>query len=70
MQKIELEIDDFISYCDYKNLSKKKLASYEQTLRLFIRYLKDGNENKQCGCHHFTYTVYAVRMEVVLWKRY
>lgn len=41
MQKIELEIDDFISYCDYKNLSKKKLASYEQTLRLFIRYLKD-----------------------------
>ena len=27
------------------------------------------NENKQCGCYHFTYTVLAVRMEVVLYGR-
>lgn len=41
MEKIDLEIDDFINYCDYKNLSTKTIASYEQTLRLFIRYLQD-----------------------------
>ena len=41
MEKIDYEVDDFISYCDYKGLSTKTIASYEQTLRLFIRYLKD-----------------------------
>lgn len=41
MEKIDLEIDDFINYCDYKNLSTKTIGSYEQTLRLFIRYLQD-----------------------------
>lgn len=41
MKKIDLEIDDFINYCDYKNLSTKTIGSYEQTLRLFIRYLQD-----------------------------
>ena len=41
MQKIDFEVDDFINYCDYKNLSQKTIASYEQTLRLFARYLQD-----------------------------
>ena len=41
-EKIDLEIDDFINYCDYKNLSTKTIGSYEQTLRLFIRYLQDN----------------------------
>lgn len=41
MEKIDLEVDDFMNYCDYKNLSQKTLASYEQTLRLFIKYLQD-----------------------------
>ena len=41
MEKIDYEVDDFMNYCDYKNLSKKSMKSYEQTLRLFIRYLKD-----------------------------
>lgn len=40
MEKIDYEVDDFMNYCDYKNLSKKSMKSYEQTLRLFIRYLK------------------------------
>lgn len=42
MQKIDFEVDDFINYCDYKNLSQKTIASYEQTLRLFARYLQDN----------------------------
>lgn len=41
MKKIDYEVDDFMNYCDYKGLSKKSMKSYEQTLRLFIRYLKD-----------------------------
>ncbi len=41
MEKIDYEVDDFMNYCDYKGLSKKSMRSYEQTLRLFIRYLKD-----------------------------
>ena len=39
----------------------------------FIRYccilVFIGNENKQCGCYHFTYTVLTVRMGVVLYGR-
>ena len=41
MVKMDLEIDDFMNYCEYRNLSKKTLLSYEQTLRLFSRYLID-----------------------------
>ncbi len=41
MEKIDLEVDDFMSYCDYKNLAQRTILSYEQTLRLFIRYLQD-----------------------------
>lgn len=41
MEKMDLEIDDFMNYCEYRNLSKKTLLSYEQTLRLFSRYLID-----------------------------
>lgn len=41
MEKIDLEVDDFMNFCDYKNLSQKTIASYEQTLRLFIRYVQD-----------------------------
>lgn len=46
MEKIDYEVDDFMNYCDYKELSKKSMRSYEQTLRLFIRYLKDRNEEQ------------------------
>lgn len=41
MEKMDLEIDDFMNYCEYRNSSKKTLLSYEQTLRLFSRYLID-----------------------------
>ena len=41
MEKIDLEIDDFINYCDYKGLSQKTYGSYEQSLRLLVIYLKE-----------------------------
>lgn len=46
MERIDLEIDDFINYCDYKGLAKKTYRSYEQSLRLLVIYLKDKFEIK------------------------
>lgn len=42
MEKIDIQIDEFINYSQSKNLSRKTMASYEQTLRLFARYLEDN----------------------------
>lgn len=41
MTKFDYEIDDFMCYCDSKGLSKKTMRSYEQTLRLFSKYLEE-----------------------------
>lgn len=41
MTKFDYEIDDFMCFCDSKKLSKKTMKSYEQTLRLFAKYLKE-----------------------------
>ncbi|KGM94972.1 integrase, partial [Clostridium novyi A str. 4552] len=41
MKKIDFMIDEFMFYCDSKNLSKKTMMSYEQTLRLFSKYLEE-----------------------------
>lgn len=38
---IDYAIDDFMIYCQQKDLRKKTLLSYESTLRLFSRYLQD-----------------------------
>lgn len=38
---MELQLDNFMLYCTSKNLSKKTLKSYEQTLRLFAIFLKN-----------------------------
>lgn len=38
---MDYQIDSFMLYCDSKHLSKKTLASYEQTLKLFALYLKN-----------------------------
>lgn len=37
---IEFHLDNFMLYCASRNLSRKTLASYEQTLKLFITYLQ------------------------------
>lgn len=37
----EVQIENYLLACTSKNLSKKTLASYEQTLRLFAAFLKD-----------------------------
>ncbi|GAB7386845.1 hypothetical protein BSNK01_06810 [Bacillaceae bacterium] len=40
MTDFEFQIENFMLYCTSKNLSKKTLASYEQTLKLFAKYLE------------------------------
>ncbi|WP_107842187.1 tyrosine-type recombinase/integrase [Metasolibacillus meyeri] len=39
MTEFDLQLDNFMLYCDAKHLSKKTLKSYEQTLTLFRNYL-------------------------------
>lgn len=41
LQKLTAQIDDFMLYCESKGLSKKTLASYEQTLLLFHRFIDE-----------------------------
>lgn len=41
LSKLDLQIDDFMSYCESKDLTRKTMLSYEATLKLFARYLQD-----------------------------
>jgi len=41
MKKVSFTIDEFMIYCESKNLSKKTMMSYEKTLRLFSKYLEE-----------------------------
>ena len=41
MNDFEFQLDQFMLHCDAKNLSRKTLKSYEQSLRLFQFYLED-----------------------------
>ncbi|MBY3617983.1 tyrosine-type recombinase/integrase [Acinetobacter sp. CUI P1] len=41
MTDMQFQLDNFMLYCSSKNLSRKTLASYEQTLKLFMLYLKN-----------------------------
>ncbi|MGJ7044621.1 tyrosine-type recombinase/integrase [Thermoanaerobacterium thermosulfurigenes] len=40
--EIEMQIEDFMQDCELRNLSKKTLKAYEQTLKLFAKYLQDS----------------------------
>lgn len=35
---LERDVELFIEHCELKELSKKTIGSYEQTMRLFIRF--------------------------------
>ncbi|OAH58152.1 hypothetical protein AWH49_05525 [Domibacillus aminovorans] len=39
--EIDFQVDNIMLYCDSKNLTRKMKASYGQSLRLFIAYLRD-----------------------------
>lgn len=44
LSELEYYLEDFLAYCQNKNLSRKTISSYEQSLKLFIAYLKDKHE--------------------------
>ncbi|MEK4327476.1 tyrosine-type recombinase/integrase [Paenibacillus sp. FSL R7-0312] len=41
MTNFDFQLDNFMLYCSSKNLSRKTLASYEQSLKLFGKFLQD-----------------------------
>jgi integrase/recombinase XerD len=41
LSELEFYLEDFLVFCQSKNLSPKTLSSYEQSLKLFIAYLKN-----------------------------
>ena len=41
LTEIEFYLEDFLVYCQSKNLSHKTTSSYEQSIKLFLVYLKD-----------------------------
>lgn len=49
MEQIDYDVDDIMNYCKVKNLSKKTLSSYEQTLKLLVLYLKNEHNVKGAG---------------------
>ncbi|MDQ0874991.1 site-specific recombinase XerD [Paenibacillus sp. V4I3] len=44
LSELEFYVEDFITYCQNKNLSRKTLSSYEQSLKLFVAYLKNVHD--------------------------
>ncbi len=61
MTKFDYEIEDFMCYCQSKGLSKKSMRSYEQTLKLFAKYL----EEEKGVCSSKEVTKEAVRDYIV-----
>ncbi|WP_419182290.1 site-specific integrase [Paenibacillus radicis (ex Xue et al. 2023)] len=44
LSELEFYVEDFLAFCQSKNLSQKTIASYEQSLKLFVAYLKNEHE--------------------------
>lgn len=41
MNDFEFQLDNFMLYCSSKNIARKTLTSYEQTIKLFGKHLQD-----------------------------
>ncbi|MGD8191528.1 tyrosine-type recombinase/integrase [Brevibacillus ginsengisoli] len=64
MTDLEFQIDNFMLYCTSKNLSRKTLASYEQTLKLFAQYMNIDhgiNEVKRIQSGHIRHYIKYLR---------
>ncbi|WAH39022.1 tyrosine-type recombinase/integrase [Alicyclobacillus dauci] len=44
LSELEFCLEDFLTYCQSKGLSLKTIAAYEQSLKLFVVYLKNEHE--------------------------
>lgn len=46
MSEIDYQIEDYMEYCDSKNLSRKTIESYEKTLKLFALFVSEKFDEK------------------------
>jgi len=44
LTELEFHLNDFMLYCESKNLSRKTMGSYEQAIKLFLIYLKKEHQ--------------------------
>ncbi|MFC0043286.1 site-specific integrase [Metabacillus iocasae] len=44
LSETEWYLNEFLIFCQSKNLSKKTISSYEQTLKLFLLWLKNKQD--------------------------
>ncbi|WP_440960441.1 site-specific integrase [Paenibacillus nitricinens] len=44
LSDLEFFLEDFLAYCQNKNLSRKTINSYEQSVKLFVVYLKNQHD--------------------------
>ena len=44
LSELEFYLEDFLLHCESKNLSKRTISSYEQTIKLFLIYLKEEHK--------------------------
>lgn len=61
MEKIDLEIDDFINYCDYKGLAKVSLITinnYIRNMRVYFNYMYENRLIKTNPVAHIFLTFY------------
>ena len=49
ISKIFLQVEDFLTYCQSKRLSQKTIFSYDQTLKLFVKYLEVEHDIKNAA---------------------
>lgn len=49
MVQFDYDIDDFMSYCQSQNLRPKTMQSYEQTLRIFEKYMIEVQQVKEAS---------------------
>ncbi|KZZ86241.1 tyrosine-type recombinase/integrase [Bacillus sp. SJS] len=63
LTELEFLLEDFLLYCETKNLSQKTLSSYEQSIKLYLLYLKEEHEiedpNKVKAGHVRQYVKYV-----------
>lgn len=61
-REMDLQLDNFMLYCESKHLSEKTMRSYEQTLKLFLVYLESEHKitdlNKVKSAHVRSYIKY------------
>lgn len=66
MVQFNYDIDNFMSDCQLRNLRPKIMQSYEQSLRIFERYIHNGSQEP----YKFTMPLHPQTLTISLLKCY